>query len=97
MGGENPESKSGNDGIFQRGVIVGRTRKVMEGGCRYMYEIDTGAGFVRASVWGEHDYMPLNAHVEVPIEIRPYVTAKGRPMYQLAIPNGAHSDGEEDF
>lgn len=84
-------------GIFLRGLIVGRTRKQTEGGFRYTYTVDTGYGVIRASMWGEHDFMPVGSQVDAEVQIKPYITNRGAPMYQLVFPSKVTNNGEETF
>ena len=84
-------------GVFLRGTIIGRARKIMENGCRYMYTVDTGSGVVKLAVWGDHDFMEPGLRMDAAVEIRPYLNGKGRPMYQLALPNLGLTEGEEEF
>src|SRR5208283_5418341 len=84
-------------GIFLRGTVMGRSRKQMENGYRYMYAVDTGYGVMRLSAWGDHEFLRIGDDIDVSVEIRAFTTGKGRPMYQLSLPTNSLNEGEESF
>lgn len=47
-------------GIYLRGVVSGRTRKVLADKCRYTYTVDGPYGPIRVTVWGEHEHIPID-------------------------------------
>ena len=81
-------------GLFLRGQVVGRSRKLLEGGARYAYTIATGAVQYKVTIWGEHDYFKLFENVCIEVVVHCYVNSKGNPMFQLTKPNGLQGDEE---
>jgi hypothetical protein len=39
-------------GIYLRGTVIGRTKKITERGVRYTYTVSTGETVIRATLWG---------------------------------------------
>jgi hypothetical protein len=83
--------------LFLRGVVTGRTRKIADNGVRYMYTVGVGEGYVRAGMWGEHEFLTLGEQIDARVDVRAYISSRSKPMYQLAIRNGWAHDGEEEF
>jgi hypothetical protein len=97
MGEDVSERAAPEGGLYLKGTVVGRTRKITDNGCRYMYTIDTGFGITKLSAWGDHDFLPVGMSIDAQVDIRVYVSRTGRPMYQLSLPANSIGNGEEAF
>lgn len=85
-------------GIYLRGVVSGRTRKVLADKSRYTYTVDGPYGPIRATVWGEHEYIPIGTQIDQRVSLRAYINSKNTPMISLTFENmGENKTGEEPF
>ena len=94
-----PRKGDEEGGLYIRGTVVGRTRKLFDGGMtRDTCSIDTGEALVRLAALGEHGFMPLMERIDRKMEVRACLTKKGKAMYQIALAlPGVVAPDEEAF